>query len=66
MKQKNILGLTFSFLWSTSAIAMKIGILSVEPLVLAVIRFLLAGVIMILISNWLLKEKIPKGIAKGI
>lgn len=58
MKYKNGTGILFSFLWSTAAIAMKIGILSVDPLILAVIRFLISGLIMIIISTFLLKEKI--------
>ncbi|WBX74929.1 EamA family transporter [Tenacibaculum ovolyticum] len=60
MKNKSGTGILFSFLWATAAIAMKIGVLSAEPLVLAVIRFLISGLIMITISSFILKEKTPQ------
>lgn len=38
-----LLGLLFTFLWSTAAIATKIGIRSTTPLIFVTIRFLIAG-----------------------
>lgn len=46
MRQLSI-GLTFAVLWASASIATKFGIKSAEPLVLASVRFLLAGVLLI-------------------
>lgn len=56
-----IYGLLFSALWASAAVAGKIGIKSVEPLVLFNIRFLLAGTVMLLYAYAIKKNKLPKG-----
>jgi probable blue pigment (indigoidine) exporter len=43
-----LLGLIFTIFWSTGAIIMKIGLLSASPLTLGVIRFLIAGLLLLL------------------
>ncbi|WP_182914255.1 DMT family transporter [Paenibacillus sp. 1011MAR3C5] len=45
---ETILGLLFSLLWSTAAIAIKFGLHSTTPLALASIRFILAGTLMMI------------------
>ncbi|MFL0162297.1 DMT family transporter [Aquirufa salirivi] len=48
---KNIaFGLLFAMLWSSAAVATKLGILSVHPLILANVRLILAGIFMLSIS----------------
>ena len=55
-------GLCFSILWASASIAGKFGLRSVEPLVLFNIRFLAAGIILLIISNTVRKERAPLGI----
>lgn len=48
---KNIVfGLLFSMLWSSAAVATKMGILSVHPFILANVRLIVAGIFILLIS----------------
>lgn len=54
-----LLGIVFAALWASASAAAKIAIVYVEPLVLFQIRFFLAGVLLILFSNVLKKEKLP-------
>jgi drug/metabolite transporter (DMT)-like permease len=54
-------GLTFSMLWASASIAGKFGLRSVEPLVLFNIRFLGAGLILLVISTYIRQERNPKG-----
>ncbi|MBL7871972.1 MAG: EamA family transporter [Cyclobacteriaceae bacterium] len=54
-------GIIFSILWSSASIAGKFGLLSVEPLVLFTVRFILAGVVMLLYAHGLKKSRIPSG-----
>ena len=45
-----VAGLFFSLLWSSAATATKIGLQAVQPFTICVVRFFLAGTIMIVIS----------------
>ncbi len=58
-KKENTTGIFFAILWASAAIAMKIGIQSASPLTLAVIRFLIAGILMVFVLQIFLKEKLP-------
>ncbi len=53
-------GIVFAFLWSSAATATKLALGSAQPLTIAVIRFLLAGGLMLLISHGLLKKRHPQ------
>ncbi|WP_100013263.1 DMT family transporter [Lentibacillus sediminis] len=55
---KTLLGLFFTLLWSTAAIATKFGLYSTTPLVLATTRFLIAGGLLLLYV-YLLHNKYP-------
>ncbi|QCX37374.1 hypothetical protein FF125_02580 [Aureibaculum algae] len=57
--KENTTGICFAILWASAAIAMKIGITSSSPLTLAVIRFLIAGILMTSVLQFFLKEKLP-------
>jgi len=54
-------GLTFSILWASASIAGKFGLRSAEPLVLFNIRFLAAGIILLVVSIFFRKERNPEG-----
>ncbi|TKK67472.1 EamA family transporter [Ilyomonas limi] len=55
-----ITGLLFSMLWASASVAGKIGIQSVEPLLLFNVRFLLAGTIMLVYAYLFARKKLPK------
>jgi probable blue pigment (indigoidine) exporter len=54
-------GLSFSILWASASAAGKIGLQSAEGLVLFVIRFLLAGVVLLAYSILVQRDRVPKG-----
>jgi drug/metabolite transporter (DMT)-like permease len=56
-----VAGLFFSLLWSSAATATKIGLQVVQPFTICVVRFFLAGLLMILISHLLLRQRLPRG-----
>lgn len=55
-----ITGVAFAILWSSAAAATKIALQDAQPLMVALSRFAIAGVIMLFISHVLLKNKLPK------
>lgn len=56
-----VLGLLFALLWASASTATKIGLESAQPFVIALVRFLIAGSIMLLLSHVLIRKRIPKG-----
>lgn len=56
-----IAGILFAFLWASASTATKIALQSSQPLVIAQVRFAVAGVIMLFFSHFLLKQKLPAG-----
>ncbi len=62
MKPKIILsGILFAALWASASAAAKIGIQSVEPLVLFQFRFLVAGFCMLAYAFFIQKDRLPSG-----
>ena len=55
-----ITGLLFAFLWASAAVATKYGIHSADPLILANVRFLLAGGGMLLYAYFIKEATLPK------
>lgn len=53
-------GLAFAIFWASASVAGKFGLKSVEPLVLFNIRFLGAGVILLIYSFIIQRERLPK------
>ena len=53
-------GVIFAFLWASAAAATKIGLRSVQPFTLAFVRFMVAGALMILLSNFLMRHRLPR------
>lgn len=54
-----LLGLVFAFLWASASTATKIGLESAQPFVIAFVRFLIAGTIMIFITHIIMKNRFP-------
>jgi drug/metabolite transporter (DMT)-like permease len=64
MAKKNLplaMGLLFSILWASASTATKIGLQVLQPFTICVVRFFLAGVVMIIISHLFLRQRLPKG-----
>ncbi len=53
-------GIVFVTLWASAAAATKIGLKVVQPLVLAIPRFIIAAGLMLLISHLILRKPVPK------
>lgn len=53
-------GIAFAILWSSASAATKIGLLSAQPFVLAVTRFFIAGIIMLLVAHGFNKYRLPQ------
>ena len=51
----------FAFLWASASTATKIGLDAAQPLVIAQVRFAVAGVIMLLFAHVLGKQRLPSG-----
>jgi probable blue pigment (indigoidine) exporter len=54
-------GFFFSLLWSSAATATKVGLQVVQPFAICVVRFFLAGLLMLLISHVGLRQRLPRG-----
>lgn len=55
-----LIGLLFAVFWASAAIAAKTGIKSADPITLLVIRFLIAGILMLLYVVIVKKERLPQ------
>ena len=49
----------FAILWASAATATKYGLQTAQPLVIAQVRFAIAGLLMIFISHGILKKRLP-------
>ncbi len=56
-----IAGLIFALFWGSASTATKIGLNVAQPLVIAVVRFALAAVIMLFVSHFIQKNRLPRG-----
>jgi probable blue pigment (indigoidine) exporter len=56
-----LLGILFAAFWASASTSAKIGIQSVEPLLLFNIRFFIAGFLMLLYAYFYEKQALPKG-----
>ncbi len=63
MKNLNYIltGIAFALLWASASTAGKFGIQSVEPLTFFTIRFLAAGLLLLLFSHVIMRYTIPSG-----
>ena len=53
-------GLLFSILWSSASTATKIGLQVLQPFTICVVRFFLAGAVMIFFSHVIFRQRLPK------
>lgn len=61
MKGKWIsLGFSFAILWASASAATKIALLSAQPFVIAVTRFFIGGIIMLVFAHGIKKYRLPK------
>lgn len=56
-----VLGILFSLLWASASTATKVGLESAQPFVIAFVRFMIAGTIMLVITHIVLRKRLPKG-----
>jgi probable blue pigment (indigoidine) exporter len=56
-----IAGLLFSILWASAATATKIGLRAAQPFTICVVRFFLAGAVMLILAHGVLRQRLPKG-----
>ncbi|MGM9509900.1 DMT family transporter [Larkinella sp. GY13] len=52
-------GLLFAALWASASAATKFGVLSADPLILANVRFLIAGPLMLLVAHGFQRKSLP-------
>ena len=58
--KNNIIGFAFAGLWASASVATKIGLISAQPLVIANVRFFLAGFLMLLGAHTFRKYRLPE------
>lgn len=56
-----VAGILFAILWASASTATKIGLNVAQPLMIAEMRFALASGIMLLVSHFILKQRLPAG-----
>ena len=56
-----IAGTLFAVLWASASTATKIGLSVAQPLVIAEVRFVLAAFIMLFVTHFVLKHRLPVG-----
>lgn len=63
MKNLNYIltGIAFALLWGSASTAGKFGIQSVEPLTFFAIRFLIAGILLLIFSHAIMRYALPSG-----
>jgi drug/metabolite transporter (DMT)-like permease len=54
-------GLLFACLWGSASTATKIGLRSAQPLVIAIVRFGIAAIIMLLFAHVIRRKRLPSG-----
>lgn len=60
--KNNLLGLSFAALWASASVATKIGLTSGQPLIISDVRFLTAGIIMLMWVYLIKKNRLPIGV----
>ncbi|WP_176535888.1 DMT family transporter [Bacillus cereus] len=62
VRMEILIGILFSILWASGAIATKIGLLSSSPLMFATTRLISAGLIMFVFTYFIKSNRWPKGV----
>jgi probable blue pigment (indigoidine) exporter len=58
--KNNIIGLVFAMLWASASVATKLGLQSAQPLIIANVRFFIAGALMLLGAHLFRKYRLPE------
>lgn len=53
-------GIGFSILWPSAAVATKFGLQAAQPFVICIVRFFVAGLLMLIISHCILRKRLPQ------
>lgn len=56
-----IVGVLFAFLWASASTATKIALDTSQPLVIALVRFGVAGIIMLIFAHIFRRQRLPRG-----
>lgn len=56
-----VAGVLFAVLWSSASTATKIGLQEAQPLVIAQVRFIIAGILMLIYSHAVKGNRLPQG-----
>ncbi len=62
--KNTFIGILFAMLWASAAVATKVGVVAVQPLVLGNIRFFIAGIFLLTVTYLFQKDeryRLPKG-----
>ena len=54
-------GIVFAILWASASTATKTGLISAQPLIIAVVRFGVASIIMLFITHGIQRNRLPAG-----
>lgn len=55
-----VTGIGFAILWPSAAAATKIGLQVAQPFVICIVRFAIAGLLMLLIAHGLMRKRLPQ------
>jgi probable blue pigment (indigoidine) exporter len=58
--KNNIIGLVFAMLWASASVATKLGLQSAQPLIIANVRFFIAGALMLIAAHLFRKYRLPE------
>jgi probable blue pigment (indigoidine) exporter len=58
--KNNIIGLVFAMLWASASVATKLGLQSAQPLIIANVRFFIAGFLMLIGAHLFRKYRLPE------
>jgi probable blue pigment (indigoidine) exporter len=58
--KNNIIGLVFAMLWASASVATKLGLQSAQPLIIANVRFFIAGALMLIGAHLFRKYRLPE------
>jgi probable blue pigment (indigoidine) exporter len=58
--KNNIIGLVFAMLWASASVATKFGLQSAQPLIIANVRFFIAGALMLIAAHLFRKFRLPE------
>jgi probable blue pigment (indigoidine) exporter len=58
--KNNSIGLVFAMIWASASVATKLGLQSAQPLIIANVRFFIAGILMLIGAHLFRKYRLPE------